>query len=146
MDELNKQTVDLRKELEDTLLKDLDKLDAPALRTRCTQLAAEFFERTKWEGVRLHSNVKQIKGELSKKYQDRMAQQRAELELELNKLLLEREQDLMTQASIAAKEQMQKQEEAFEKSLREQAQGFTNNITVALEKQAADIREEVSVE
>lgn len=145
MDELNKQTVDLRKELEDTLLKDLDKLDAPALRTRCTQLAAEFFERTKWEGVRLHSNVKQIKGELSKKYQDRMAQQRAELELELNKLLLEREQDLMTQASIAAKEQMQKQEEAFEKSLREQAQGFTNNITVALEKQAADIREEVSV-
>ena len=145
MDELNQQTVELRKELEATLLKDLDKLDAAALRTRCTQLAAEFFERTKWEGVRLHSNVKQIKGELSKKYQDRMAQQRAELELELNKLLLEREQDLMTQASIAAKEQMSKQEEAFEKSLREQAQGFTNNITIALEKQAADIRDEISV-
>ena len=145
MEELNHQTVELRKELEATLLKDLDKLDAPALRTRCTQLAAEFFERTKWEGVRLHSNVKQIKGELSKKYQDRMAQQRAELELELNKIILEREQDLMTQASVAAKEQMQKQEDAFEKSLREQAQGFTNNITVALEKQAADIREEVSV-
>lgn len=145
MEELNHQTVELRKELEATLLKDLDKLDAPALRTRCTQLAAEFFERTKWEGVRLHSNVKQIKGELSKKYQDRMAQQRAELELELNKIILEREQDLMAQASIAAKEQMQKQEDAFEKSLREQAQGFTNNITVALEKQAADIREEVSV-
>jgi hypothetical protein len=145
MEDLNHQTIELRKELEATLLSDLDKLDAPALRTRCTQLAAEFFERTKWEGVRLHSNVKQVKSELGKKYSDRMAEQRAELELELNKRILEREADLMAQASVAAKEQLQAQEEAFEHALKEQAQGFTNQITKALEHQSNEIREEVSI-
>lgn len=145
MEDLNHQTIELRKELEATLLSDLDKLDAPALRTRCTQLAAEFFERTKWEGVRLHSNVKQVKSELGKKYSDRMAEQRAELELELNKRILEREADLMAQASVAAKEQVQAQEEAFEHALKEQAQGFTNQITKALEHQSNEIREEVSI-
>lgn len=145
MDELNSQTIDLRKELEATLLADLDKLDAPALRMRCTQLAAEFFERTKWEGVRLHANVKQVKSEVGKEYADRMVEQRAELELELNKRLLEREADLMAQASVAAKEQLQAQEGAFERALKEQAQGFTNQITMALEHNAAEIREEVSI-
>jgi hypothetical protein len=39
----------VRKELESTLLKDLDSLDKEALKYRIIQLAAEMQERIKWE-------------------------------------------------------------------------------------------------
>ena len=60
--------------------------------TRVTQLAAEFFERTKWEGVRLHQSLRKVEEEIGRKYKDILAQQRAELELEAHKMMLAREQ------------------------------------------------------
>lgn len=48
-EDLAVQSAVLRKELEATLLKDLDQLDERALRYRIIQLAAEMQERTKWE-------------------------------------------------------------------------------------------------
>lgn len=48
-EDLAVQSAVLRKELEATLLKDLDQLDERSLRYRIIQLAAEMQERTKWE-------------------------------------------------------------------------------------------------
>ncbi len=48
------QGADFRQELEKGMLRDLDKLDASALRYRIAQLVAEMQERTKWESLRWH--------------------------------------------------------------------------------------------
>ncbi len=48
------QGTDFRQELEKGMLRDLEELDAPALRYRIAQLVAEMQERTKWESLRWH--------------------------------------------------------------------------------------------
>jgi len=93
-DEMSLQSVALRKELEQSLLHDLHKLDADALRTRMTQLAAEFFERTKWESLRMHQAMRQVETDVARKYLELMNQQRGELEAETKKALAAKEEQL----------------------------------------------------
>jgi hypothetical protein len=95
LDERTMQAVALRKELEMTVLRDLNDLDENALRQRIVQLSAEFFERTKWDGLRLHSSLKQLESEVSKKYLELMSQQRSQLEAEYQKILIEKEKNML---------------------------------------------------
>ena len=117
LSDLSRQTIELRKELEATLLGDLHELDENALRTRVTQLAAEFFERTKWEGVRVHQSIKQVENELQRKYHDLLKQQRAELELESNKVILAKEVQAAAKAYNEAQEQVSSHERYYKAAL-----------------------------
>lgn len=155
LSDLSKQTIDLRKELEATLLSDLYELDENALRTRVTQLAAEFFERTKWEGVRVHQSIKQVENDLQRKFTDLLKQQRSELELETNKLLLVKEQEAIVNAYNEAKEQVASHEKFFAASidkieqkhaaemgkvLAEQAIALTDDMQDRLNNEVANLR------
>lgn len=146
MAEMAAQSAALRQELDATLLKDLHTLDANALRTRVAQLAAEFFERTKWEGVRMHQALRLVESEVSKRFIDLMNQQRAELEVEANKMLQARENDLFLEASRRSQELVLKQEESTNKTLRAQAEGFKAVLDSSLKQQEADLRAELAEE
>jgi mitofilin len=146
MAEMAAQSAALRQELDATLLKDLHLLDAPALRTRVAQLAAEFFERTKWEGVRMHQALRLVEAEVSKRYIDLLAQQRAELEVEANKLLQARQEAMYVEASRRSQESILKQEEATNRTLRAQAEGFKGVLDSALKQQEAELRSQLTEE
>jgi hypothetical protein len=146
MAEMAAQSAALRQELDATLLKDLHTLDANALRTRVAQLAAEFFERTKWEGVRMHQALRLVESEVSKRFIDLMNQQRAELEVEANKMLQARENDLFLEASRRSQELVLKQEESTNKTLRAQAEGFKAVLDSSLKQQETDLRAELTEE
>lgn len=139
LSDLEAQSVALRKELDNTLLRDLHTLDANALRTRVAQLAAEFFERTKWEGVRMHQALRLVEADVSKRYLDLLAQQRAELEVEANKALQARENGIFLEASRRNQEAIIKQEEMTNATLRAQAEGFKSAMDAALKKQETEL-------
>lgn len=81
LEEMSRYANKTRQDLQMSLLQNLSSLDEAELRERITQLAAEFFERTKWEGLRLHESLKQLEGELTDKYTGIMNEQRAELQV-----------------------------------------------------------------
>jgi len=143
LSDLSKQTIDLRKELEATLLSDLYELDENALRTRVTQLAAEFFERTKWEGVRVHQSIKQVEYDLTRKFTDILKQQRSELELETNKLLLVKEHEAIVNAYNEAKEQVASHEKFFAASVEKMEQKHAMEIGKVLAEQAIALTDDM---
>ena len=139
MEELNEQTAAFRKELEASLMKDLEHMNEDQLRVRITQLASEFFERTKWEGIRLHQSLRTLEADLSKKYIDLLAEQRSQLETELIKAIYSKEKDL----SVEFDRKLHTIQGNFELQLREalksQADVFSRNLSQQLEGQKADI-------
>ena len=141
--DLTRQSLELRRELESTLLSDLHELDEHALRTRVTQLAAEFFERTKWEGVRVHQTIKQVEGDLSRRYDELLKEQRMELELEANKMLLAREQQAIAKAFTEAQDQVTTHEKHYAASLRKAEAGFQKEIGAALADQAITLTDDL---
>lgn len=143
LSDVTMQAVELRKELEQTLLADLHELDEHALRTRVTQLAAEFFERTKWEGVRTHQSMKQVEADVSKKYDELMRQQRVELELEANKMLLAREQQVIAKAFTEAQDQVASHERHYTAALAKQEAQFKQEMGSALAAQAVDLTDDM---
>ena len=58
----------------------MDNLDAPALRYRIVQLAAEMQERTKWEALRLKEFMSQAEKSTAEKYTSLMQEQRLKFE------------------------------------------------------------------
>jgi Mitochondrial inner membrane protein len=91
--ELTIKSIALRKEYEETLLKDLHNMDEQTLRYRYMQLASDLFERNKWEGVRLQQALKHLESEVSRKYLELMNQQRQELESQTSSLLQKKESE-----------------------------------------------------
>ncbi len=51
---MKSQDANFSEDLEMGMLRDIEKLDATALRYRIAQLVAEMKERTKWESLRWH--------------------------------------------------------------------------------------------
>eukprot|EP00953_Heterococcus_sp_UTEX-ZZ885_P007020 4280-Heterococcus_DN1.PRE.1 len=70
----------LKKDLEQGILGDLDQLDAPALRFRIVQLAAEMQDRIKWEALRLQQSLKAAEEEAARRYIPLITQQKEEAE------------------------------------------------------------------
>lgn len=133
MDQLVVESANLRKDLESSLLSDLHDLDEHALRTRVAQLTAEFFERTKWEGIRMHQALKQVESEMGRKYADMMVQQRAELEYEVNKVLNEQKQASLEENMKFVQDTLLKYEEKLASALREQSNAFDTKLSQELE-------------
>ncbi len=66
-DALTKAHISMRSTLDETFLKDLDKLNENQLRIRIAQLATEIGERTKWEAVRLREFLSMKEKEVADK-------------------------------------------------------------------------------
>jgi hypothetical protein len=115
LDELNEQTAAFKRELEESLLKDLQTLDEHALRLRVAKLASEFFERSKWEGIRLHQSLRQLEHDITRRYLDLLAEQRTQLEAEVRKSLFAKEKEMALEADRA----MHSAQGRFELQLRE---------------------------
>ena len=143
LEDLSLQSASYRRELELSLLKDLEGLDESGLRMRIAQLASEFFERTKWEGIRLHQSLRQIESDLSRRYLDLLAEQRSEFEIEVNKKLFEHEktkmQDISKQLSVA----QGKFESQLQDALRAQAEGFNKMLQKELASQHETLKTEM---
>mmetsp|Transcript_18944 Transcript_18944/g.23862 ORF Transcript_18944/g.23862 Transcript_18944/m.23862 type:complete len:596 (+) Transcript_18944:91-1878(+) len=112
----------LRKDLEGTLLQDLDRLDREGLRYRIIQLAAELQERTKWEALRLHESLKQAQDESSRRYNDLLRQQRDMFEETLAKEIRQTE----TRVVDAAAEDMKNKLADIQKAQENEYRKFTS--------------------
>lgn len=118
VDEVQAQSAALRKEMEATLLKDLEKLDEGALRYRIAQLSAEFIERAKWEGLRLHQAVVAVRDEYSRRTDALLLQQRVELESGMKAALAAKEDEVREDASQRLREITIKHEQSLAEELR----------------------------
>lgn len=98
-DALKEAHATMRATLNESFLKDLDKLSESELRIRIVQLASEMGERTKWEAVRLREFLAMKEKEVADKFLDLMHKQRLEFEDLLSRRLREQEYNLTKQAN-----------------------------------------------
>ena len=120
LEDHKQQAIALRQEIENTILKDIQKVDQETLKIRLIQLAADLYERTKWEGIRLHQSLKQVEYELSNKYSELLKTQRIELEVETSKKLASLEQQQLQETSKKIQEYIAVSEDNLTKLLKEQ--------------------------
>ena len=143
LDELMSQTAVTRREIEQSILRDLGDLDEHALRLKLLQLAADFFERTKWEGVRLHHALRQVEAEVAGRYKDLMTQQRSELELEAEKSNIRMLAALQAEATSRHEEELVRFERELRTALQQQAEDLRAQGEEQLRSQAQRIHEEL---
>lgn len=130
-----KTSLVLRQELEQLMLKDVDTMDAPALRLRVTQLATELFERLSWENMRLNHAITQVEEEMTSRYEKLFARQRKELEFEIEKILFEKEKAL-SEATATQQQQLEEKYAAqMQQAIKAQAEGFQATLQQALKTQ-----------
>lgn len=141
--DVTRQSIALRKEIENTLLNNLNNLDAPALRIRLSQMASELFERISWENIRLSRSLKEVEAELGDRYTELMKQQRKELQLEIDRILFEQKQESYSLMSSQSKELVERYENQLNNAIRSQAEGFQNTLQHELEKQRNTIVREL---
>jgi mitofilin len=125
----------LRKEMEESVLKDLHTLDSDALRVRVTQLAVELFDRTRWEGIRLQQSLKQAEMQLLQQFEEHMAKERSALELKAARLLNEKETVLTEEAKAEIQKAIAKADSDLEEALRTQSEKFKETLAEELSKQ-----------
>lgn len=142
MEELNEQTAAFRRELEQSLLKELESLDENQLRLRVAQLTSEFFERTKWEGIRLHQSLRELENDITHRYLDLLAEQRLQLEFEVKKALYAKEKDLAIEHSRSMHEAQGVFELQLQEALRAQAEHFSGVLREKLAAQEARVRKD----
>ena len=142
--EMSNFGIALRKELEQSFLKDLHQLNENQLRIRVTQLAAEMFERSKWESLRLHQAMMKVEEDIKQKYSNLMTQQRLELELEAKKQLLKQESDLLMRVTDESQKLMVKFEEQMALTLQRQREANAKNLTDSLQAQEQKIHSELT--
>lgn len=131
LDELALQNLTLRREYEAMIAKDLESLDIQALRSKFIQVTSEYFERNRWEGIRLHQAMKQIENEVSRKYLELLRQQRNELESQsYEQILLKQKEwsDLIKLKEEEFKVQFENNVREKEKALVEELQLTMNNL------------------
>jgi mitofilin len=140
---VSRNSIILRQELESVLLRDINNLDAPALRIRITQLVAELFERLSWESIRISQSVVQVEKEITEKYALMMQQQRKELEFEIEKILFAREKDFQLLLATRSQELETKYQSELSATVKSQAEGFQATLNKELEAQATKITTEL---
>lgn len=141
LEEMSRHAIKTRQDLQHSLLQDLHELSEGELRLRIQQLAAEFFERTKWEGLRLHDSLKQLEEELTSKYTKLLQEQRAQLQVELDRALIQREKDV-TAKYLAEKAAMEKKhEESVASAVKAQAAGFHESQVKQLEEETEKLKQ-----
>lgn len=134
----------LRRELEMTLLKDIHTLGENELRTRIKQLANEMFERLAWEDMRLQQSLRGVEQELVSKFTDLLTKQRAELEFEVKKILLEVEKNVLSREAGLSQRLDVKYQKQLAEAIRAQAEGFQATMQRELDSQQHRIHEELN--
>jgi mitofilin len=135
LEDHKQQAQALRQEIENTLLKDIHTLDSESLKIRLIQLAAELYERTKWEGLRLHQSLKQVEYELSNKYTELLKTQRMELEMETSKKLSSLEHKYLLETSKKIHEYIVESEANLSKLLKLQQEKHDEILSSELKSQ-----------
>jgi hypothetical protein len=137
------QFIALRRELEGTVLKDIDSLDEGALRMRIAQVAGDIFERITWESIQANYAIQKMEMAMEKKYSALMAQQRAGATLELQRRLLDLEKQSFGQASREAQEMIAMYEQQFNSAVKAQAEGFQATLQKGVDEQTSRIRSDM---
>ncbi|GMI41166.1 hypothetical protein TeGR_g14026, partial [Tetraparma gracilis] len=137
-EELRVVSAALKKELDETVLKDIEKLDAPALRYRLVQLAAEMKERTKWEALRLSQFLAQAEKANSDRFQGVLQEQRLRFEEVQARGLREQEALLEARSAKAVQAKEAEMAAAFEGHWQARAKEFEEAANVHFEKNLGD--------
>lgn len=131
----NKSSIALRHELEELMLKDVQSMDANALRVRVTQLATELFERLSWENLRLNHAMTQVEEEMRERYERLLKKQRQELEFEVEKLLFEKDKVLAESSGAQQHALEAKYSQQMQQAIKAQAEGFQATLQQSLKAQ-----------
>eukprot|EP01039_Chlorochromonas_danica_P006382 gene6382-7036_t len=142
--DMARQTAVFRQQLQDSLLSDLHDLDAPALRARLTSLAGELFERLSWENVRLAGAVRAVEQQEEERYTHLLAQQRRELQIEIDRLLFEKEKAVVQEAAERVREAEDRAEARLQGALRAQGEGFRASLLASLADQQNALQAELN--
>lgn len=142
--DMARQTAVFRQQLQDSLLSDLHDLDAPALRARLTSLAGELFERLSWENVRLAGAVRAVEQQEEERYTHLLAQQRRELQIEIDRLLFEKEKAVVQEAAERVREAEDRAEARLQGALRAQGEGFRASLLASLADQQNSLQAELN--
>jgi hypothetical protein len=133
----------LRKDFEDSLLKDLHSMDEQTLRYKYIQLATEFFERNKWEGIRMQQAMKQLEAEIAVKYLELMRQQRVELESQIQAIHVKKELELLELSINQSEDAKQTLKEEVEKLTKAHEKSFDKRVKGDVEKHVNTIRQQL---
>jgi hypothetical protein len=146
LEEVAKQTLELKNETEKSLYRDLEQLDEQALRYRILQLSAEFFDRIKWEGLRQQQVLREAESIFAQKYGQLLTEQRVELTISLEKKLLEKEKELLTEHQKKLTELSENHEKRLGEALSKQALQLTNVTKSEVEKNENALRSQLQEE
>jgi mitofilin len=126
----------------DELIEDLEGLNENGIRLRITQLAAELFERSKWEKIRLDDRTRRLTEAITSRSEALMKRQRLELEKESNLIISGEEKSLLDALSGDLK-QLQNDYEAKGKEEMERCASVNlTNLRDSLELKVAALRKE----
>jgi len=106
----------MKKELSETVLKDLDKLGEDELRYRVVQMAAEMAERTKWEAVRIKEFLVQNEARISSEWEGRMLSQRLSMEEAMSRELREQEDRIEKKNMKERRDELESTKKMFEEA------------------------------
>lgn len=134
LEDIARQTAELKSESEKALFRDLENLDEQSLRYRIVQLSAEFFDRIKWEGLRQQQLLRDAEATFAQKYGQLLSDQNTELNFALEKKLLEKEKELLTEHQRKISELSETYEKRLAEALSNQALLLTNSTKSEVEK------------
>lgn len=136
----------LRKEVEASLLRDLDSLSANELRVRLNTLASELLDRASWEGVRLHEAAKVVEADLIRKFNDLLEAQRVELEKERSSKIIAREIEISQALSTQSQEALVRFESKLHETLRSQFETLQSSLNRELQDISVAQEQEHSID
>ena len=136
----------LRKEVEASLLRDLDTLGLHDLRIRLNTLASELLDRASWEGVRLHEAAKVVEADLVRKFNDVLEAQRVELEKERSSKIIAREIEISQALSAQSQDALVRFESKLHETLRSQFETLQSSLNRELQEISIAQEQENSID
>jgi hypothetical protein len=132
----------LRSDLDQTFLQDLDTLSPTQLRTRLIQLVAEMSDRTKWEAIRIQEFLSLKEKEVGEKYLEILQKQRLEYEDLLARRIREAEDNITRQANEA----LRAKEEGVQNLLSAMREGREREVAAAVLTEVEQLRGDLELD
>jgi hypothetical protein len=123
----------MKKELDSTVLKDLDKLSEEELRYRVVQLAAEMGERVKWEAVRMQEFLRQNERRLEGEWEGRVGEVRRKMEEVMSRELREQEDRIERKNNQKRAEELEHTKAVFENAWKERQETWVKAMQEEME-------------
>lgn len=132
----------LRKDLDQTFLSDIDSLSPSQLRIRIIQLVAEMTDRTKWEAIRIQEFLSLKEKEVGEKYLEILQKQRLDYEDLLARRIREAEDSITRQANEA----LRAKEESMQNLLAAMRDGREKEMQDSVQAEVEKIRGDLELE